>query len=41
MLGYLGNLVVVKGFKKLPKFQKISRSGHTAAILTNLDIINR
>ena len=29
MLGYLGKLIVAKGFKKLPKFQKIARSGHT------------
>ena len=30
MLGYLGKLIVAKGFKKMPKFQKIARSGHTA-----------
>ena len=29
MLGYLGKLIVAKGFKKLPKVQKIARSGHT------------
>ena len=29
MLGDLGKLIVAKGFKKLPKFQKIARSGHT------------
>ena len=30
MLGDLVKLIVAKGFKKLPKFQKITRSGHTA-----------
>ena len=30
MLGDLGKLIVAKGFKKLPKIQKIARSGHTA-----------
>ena len=30
MLGDLGELIVAKGFKKLPKVQKIARSGHTA-----------
>ena len=29
MLGDLGKLIVVKDFKKLPKVQKIARSGHT------------
>ena len=29
MLGDLGKLIVAKGFKKLPKVQKIARSGHT------------
>ena len=29
MLGDLGKLIVAKGFKKLPKVQKISRSGYT------------
>ena len=28
----LGKLIVAKGFKKLPKVQKIAQSGHTAAI---------
>ena len=28
MLGDLGKLIVAKGFKKLPKIQKIARSGH-------------
>ena len=26
----LGKLIVAKGFKKLPKVQKIAKSGHTA-----------
>jgi len=26
----LGQLIVAKGFKKLPKVQKIAQSGHTA-----------
>ena len=29
MLGDLGELIVARGFKKLPKVQKIARSGHT------------
>ena len=29
MLGDWGKLIVAKGFKKLPKVQKIARSGHT------------
>ena len=29
-VGYLGQLIVAKGFKKLPKVQKIAKSGHTA-----------
>ena len=29
MLGDLGKLIVAKGFKNLPKVQKIARSGHT------------
>ena len=29
MLGDLGKLIVAKGFKKLPKVQKIAQSGHT------------
>ena len=29
-VGDLGKLVVAKGFKKLPKVQKIAKSGHTA-----------
>ena len=29
MLGDLGKLIVAKGFKRLPKVQKIAKSGHT------------
>ena len=29
-LGDSGKLIVAKGLKKLPKFQKIAQSGHTA-----------
>ena len=29
-VGDLGKLIVAKGFKNLPKVQKIARSGHTA-----------
>ena len=32
MLGDLGKLIVAKGFKKLPKVQKIARSSHTGTI---------
>ena len=28
-VGDLGRLIVPKGFKKLPKVQKIAQSGHT------------
>ena len=28
-VGDLGKLIVAKGFKKLPKVQKIANSGHT------------
>ena len=31
MLGDLGKLIVAKGFKKLPKVQKIARSSHTVS----------
>ena len=30
MMGDLGKLIAAKGFQKLPKVQKIARSGHTA-----------
>ena len=29
-VGDLGKLIVANGFKKLPKVQKIAKSGHTA-----------
>ena len=29
-VGDLGKFIVAKGFKKLPKVQKIANSGHTA-----------
>ena len=29
-VGDLGKFIVAKGFKKLPKVQKIAQSGHTA-----------
>ena len=32
-VGDLGKLIVAKGFKKLPKVQKIAKSGHTAGKL--------
>ena len=35
----LGKLIVAKGFKKLPKVQKIARSGHTA-VDANVKMIN-
>ena len=34
-VGDLGKLVVAKGFKKLPKVQKIAQSGHTVARVSN------
>ena len=37
MLGYLGKLIVAKGFKKLPKVRKIARSGHTALCAQNFE----
>ena len=30
-VGDLGKLIVAKGFKKLPKGQKIAKSGHTVS----------
>ena len=39
MLVDLGKLIVAKGFKKLPKVQKIARSGHTA-VDANVKMIN-
>ena len=38
MLGDLGKLIVAKGFKKLPKVQKIARSGHTAYELSECSL---
>ena len=32
-VGDLGKLIVAKGFKKLPKVQKIAKSGHTGLYL--------
>ena len=32
-VGDLGKLIVTKGFKKLPKVQKIATSGHTAWVI--------
>ena len=31
-VGDLGKLIVAKGFKKLPKVQKIANSGHTVGV---------
>ena len=31
-MGDLANLIVAKGFKKLPKLRKIAESGHTASM---------
>ena len=31
-VGDLGKLIVAKGFKKLPKVQKIANSGHTGCV---------
>jgi len=36
-VGDLGKVIVAKGFKKLPKVQKIAKSGHTGGRLTKLD----
>ena len=38
MLGDLGKLIVAKGFKKLPKVQKIAGSGHTDSNTTEMYI---
>ena len=35
----LGKLIVAKGFKKLPKAQKIANSGHTVPDFKNLLIV--
>ena len=34
-VGDLGKFIVAKGFKKLPKVQKIANSGHTGPGLDN------
>ena len=34
-MGALGKLIVVKGFKKLPKVQQIAQSGHTGYMSGN------
>ena len=34
----LGKLIVAKGFKKLPKVQKIARSGHTGHKVKQNDV---
>ena len=40
-MGDLGKLIVAKGFKKLPKVQKIAKSGHTGCeLLTEAYSIN-
>ena len=31
-VGDLGQLIVAKGFKKLPKVQKIAKSGHAGSL---------
>ena len=38
MLGDLGKLLAAKGFKKLPKVQKIARSGHTVRYVQSWSI---
>ena len=37
-VGDLGKLIAAKGFKKLPKEQKIAQSGHTGWIAQNYKI---
>ena len=37
-VGDLGKLIVTKGYKKLPKVQKIAKSGHTADYTNNRQI---
>ena len=38
-VGDLGKLIVAKGFKKLPKVQKIATSGHTCQLYILLNKI--
>ena len=40
MWGDLAKLIVAKGFKKLPKVQKIAQSGHTGRFACNSLLIN-
>ena len=40
MLGDLGKLIVAKGFKKLPKIQKIARSGHSATYTLHIEVFH-
>ena len=37
-VGDLGKLIVAKGFKKLPKMQKIAQSGHTGGWPPNIEV---
>ena len=37
-VGDLGKLIAAKGFKKLPKVQKIAKSGHTIHNTLMLDL---
>ena len=39
IVGDLGQLIVAIGFKKLPKVQKIAKSGHTASGLHHLNAV--
>ena len=39
--GGLGKFIVAKGFKKLPKVQLITQSGHTASNLTRLNLTRK
>ena len=38
-VGDLDKLIVAKGFKKLPKVQKIAKSGHTACIYPRVKLL--
>ena len=40
-VGDLGQLVIAKGLKKLPKVKKIAKSGHTALCLSLLFYVSR
>ena len=40
-VGDLGQLVVAKGFEKLPKVQKIAKSGHTAPDKLSLNGVDK